>query len=123
MRPEALVELGAGGRGARRRAAPAAPPRGFMGVEPELMDLGLCRREPRDEGCPHGPGAARHGVAVGSGLTGGIWVGLVRAGDKLELAPATLEESLVPHSASPNLHNFGEGLAEESVQSQAVSSR
>ena len=55
VRPEALVQLRAGGRGARRRAAPAAA-RGFMGVEPELMDLGLCRREPRDEGCPHGPG-------------------------------------------------------------------
>jgi hypothetical protein len=99
VRPEALVELGAGGRGARRRAAPAAPPRGFMGVEPELMDLGLCRREPRDEGRrPHnGAGGcpARRCVGsgltgdlgeprcVGSGLTGGNWRSVVRAGDKL----------------------------------------
>ena len=69
-----------------------------MGVEPELDDLGLCcRREPGEQGCPHGSRALRQGVAWDPGLRGilpgrvlravrGIWVTLVRAGDKLSAA-------------------------------------
>ena len=79
MRPEALVQLGAGGRGARRRAAAPAAARGFMGVEPELDGLGLVSSRATRGGLPSWfrglPGRVLRGIRAYGGDLGEPRVG------------------------------------------------